>query len=360
MANTRISTPLVVGLVATFLASLVALRVLGAFDRDPTIFVAFGIDATAINEYAEARLGREVTKRDNQGHDGKYFFVQANDPFVLDPEENIAVIDRPLYRSQRMFYPVLAGGAGLFSADVIVWALLIVNLIAMGVGSWAVAHLAMDMGGSPWWGLAFALNIGFISEMNIDGAGVVAAAAAFGAVVLLLEQRPAWAIALLTVAVLSREAMLIAAAGSAFWLWRRGERRDALLVGGVPFAAVALWAIYLRLRIELDTGLSEIQEIGLPFAGFIDAVEKWMHDPLDMAVGIAMTILFLLFTRRVLISGHLVGWAFLGFVPLAILFTRQVWGSYPDITRAVAPVLTAFVLLAFLAGRDSRRTSVRP
>lgn len=349
-----------VGLIAMLFALLIAVRVLAAFDRDPTIFAAFGVDATAINEYAEARLGREVTKRDRQGHDGKYFFVQANDPLVLDPKENIAVIDRPLYRSQRMFYPILAGGAGLFSADVIVWSLLFVNLIAMGVGSWAVAHLAIEMGGSPWWGLLFVLNIGFINEMNIDGAGVVAAAAAFGAVVLILKQRFAWAIALLTIAVLSREAMLIAAAGSALWLWRKSERRHAVLVAGIPLAAVALWAIYLRFRIEFDTGISQVQEIGLPFVGVIGAIQRWSNDPLDLAAGFAMIILLLLFTRRTLISGELLGWAFLGFVPLAILFTRQVWGGYFDITRAVAPVLTAFILLAFVTGRDSQRTSVRP
>ena len=360
MTRIRFSTPVAVGLVAIFLASLVALRVWSAFDRDLTIFVAFGVESVEINEYAEAQLEREVAKRDNQGHDGKFFFVQANDPLVLEPEENIAVVVRPLYRSQRMFYPILAGGGGLFSANVIVWALLIVNLIAMGLGSWAVAQLAMEMGGSPWWGLAFVLNIGFISEMNIDGAGVVAAAAAFGAVVLLLKQRLGWAIALLTIAVLSREAMLIAAAGSAFWLWRRGERRDALLVAGIPSAAVALWAIYLRFRIDFDTGLSEVQEIGLPFAGFIDAIEIWASDPLNLVAGVTILLLLLLFTRRVLISGQLVGWAFIGFVPLAILFTRQVWQSYFDITRAVAPVLTAFVLLVFIAGTDSQRTSVRP
>ena len=349
-----------VGLVATILASLVALRVWSAFDRDPTIFVAFGVESVEINDYAEARLGREVAKRAALGHDGKYFFVQANDPLVLEPEENIAVIDRPLYRSQRMFYPVLAGGGGLFSADVIVWSLIIVNLIAMGMGSWAVAHLAVEMGGSAWWGLAFVLNIGFISEMNIDGAGVVAAAAAFGAVVLLMKHRLGWAIALLAIAVLSREAMLIAAAGSAFWLWRKGERRQSLLVAGIPLAAVVLWAIYLRFRIDFDTGLSEVQEIGLPFAGFIDAFKIWADDPLNLVAGLAMMLLFLLFTRRVLISGQLVGWAFLGFVPLAILFTRQVWQSYFDITRAVAPVLTAFVLLVFLTGRETQRTGVRP
>ena len=153
---------------------------------------------------------------------------------------------------------------------------------------------------------------------------------------------------------------MIAAAGSAFWLWRRGERRDALLVGGIPLAAVGIWAIYLRFRIEFDTGVSEVQEIGVPFAGFIDAFRLWAGDPLNLVAGIAIMLLLLLFTRRVLISGQLVGWAFVGFVPLAILFTRQVWQGYFDITRAVAPVLTAFVLLVFLSGRDSQRTGVRP
>ena len=358
--KSRARTALVVGLIGIALASLIALRVWSAFDRDLTIFVAFGVDSTEINQYAEAKLGREVVKRDTQGHDGKFFFVQANDPLLLAPEENIAVVDRPLYRSQRMLYPILAGGAGLFSPEVIVWALLIVNLIAIGLGTWAVAHLAMEMGGSPWWGLAFVLNIGFISEMNIDGAGVVAAAAAFAAVVMLLKQRLGWAIALLTIAVLSREAMLIAAAGSAFWLWRKSERRSAVLVAGIPFAAVVIWAAYLRFRIDFDTGVSEVQEIGLPFAGFLHSFKVWTGDPLNLVAGLAVMLLLILFTRRVLISGHLVGWAFLGFVPLAILFTQQVWQNYFDITRAVAPVLTAFVLLVFLAGNESQRTGVRP
>jgi hypothetical protein len=259
-----------------------------------------------------------------------------------------------------MFYPLIAGLGGLASAETIVWTLLIINIIAMGLGTWVVAHLAVRMGGSAWWGLAFALNLGFISEMNIDGAGVIAAAAAFGAVVMLLDEKLGWAVALLTISVLSREAMLIAVAGSAFWLWRRDRKRDALWVTAVPVAAVGLWAMYLRLRIEFDTGLSEVQEIGWPFAGFLDAFQVWRGDPLNMVAGLAMMLLFVLFTRRVLISGQLVGWAFLGFVPLAILFTQQVWQSYFDITRAAAPVFTAFVLLVFVSGRVAQRTSVRP
>ena len=352
--------PLIVGLVGMLLASLVALRVWQAFDRDATIFVAFGVESVEINEYAEDLLGREVLKRDNQGHDGKFFFVQANDPLLVDPQENAAVLDRPLYRSQRMFYPLLAGGAGAFGPEVVVNALIVINVLAMGIGTWVVAHLAMRMGGSPWWGLAFALNLGFISEMNIDGAGVIAAVAAFGAVVMLLDEKLGWAVALLTISALSREAMLIAAVGSAFWLWRRDRKREAIWVTAVPLGAVVLWALYLRLRIDFDTGLSEVQEIGLPFVGFFNAFELWRDDPLNMVAGLAMMALFILYTRRVLISGELVGWAFLGFVPLALLFTRQVWQSYFDITRATAPVITAFVLLVFISGRVAQRTSVRP
>ncbi len=69
-----------------------------------------------------------------------------------------------------------------------------------------------------------------------------------------------------------------------------------------------------------------------------------------------MILLFLLFVRRVLLSGELVGWAFVGLVALAILFTEQVWVSYFNITRAIAPVITAFVLLVFAwSGAEEHR-----
>jgi hypothetical protein len=49
----------------------------------------------------------------------------------------------------------------------------------------------------------------------------------------------------------------------------------------------------------------------------------------------------------------LVGLAFVGFVPLALLLTEPVWRSYFDVTRAIAPVITAFILLAFAAKASS-------
>lgn len=340
-----------VGVVATLLSSLMVVRVLSETDWDPTIFVAFGEDATPTTEYAEERLG-DVYLRGAQGHDGKFFFVQANDPWVLEPDLNAQVLDRPLYRSQRMLYPVLAGGFGLLGPEAIVWAMLGMNLLSMGAGSWAVARIAEQMGGSPWWGLAFALNIGFFSEVNIGGAGVLAAAAAFGAVRMFMRDRVPAGIGLLVAAVLAREAMLIAVAGVALWLWLERRRKNAVIVAAIPGLAVLLWAAYLRLRIGEGNVTAEVEEIGWPFVGFVEAFGSWLDDPLDLMVGLAMMALFILFTRRVLVSRHVVGWAFVGFVALGVVFTEQVWRSYFDITRAVAPIITSFVLLVFVAPKD--------
>jgi hypothetical protein len=350
---------LVVGLFAVALIGLFVFRVLSAVEWDPTVFIGFGENGTPTLEYAEERLGT-VSQRVGDGHDGKFFFVQANDPLLLHPEIHAAALERPLYRSQRMLYPLIAGGFGTFTPEVIVWGLLVTNILAMGVGTWMTALVARSMGISQWWGMAFALNPGFISEFVIDGAGILAAALAMGAVAAMLRDRVAPAIVLLALAALTREAMLIAALGTAWWVWRqRGEMRRAVMVGVVPLFSVALWAIYLRLRIGWDSGVSEVQEIGWPFVGFVQAIESWIGNPLDLLIGFVLLALLLVFGMRVLVSKDLVGWAFVGFVGLGVLFTEQVWQNYFDITRAVAPVITAFVLMTVASRSAPQRTGVR-
>lgn len=346
------SKTLSVGVASMIVASLLAILVMSRTGWDVTVFTAFGEESDEINEYAEARLG-DIYLRPFRGHDGKFFFVQSNDPWVRQPEINASVLDRPLYRSQRMLYPVLAGGGGLFAPETIVWTLLVVNIVGMGLGSWAVAATATTLGGSPWWGLSFVLNVGFISEMNINGAGIVAAAAAFAAVVAFSRGRRSWGLILLVLGALAREAMLLVAAGIALWMWVQNRRKDALLSLAVPAIAVAVWGLYLRLQLGWESGVSQVQEIGLPFAGFIESIPNWLDKPLDLLVATAVLVLLAVFAWRALVSRELVGFAFLGFVMLGVVFTEQVWRSYFDITRAVAPTITAFVLLAFARQRSA-------
>jgi hypothetical protein len=341
--------PALVGIAGSAIGLLLVARVFGTIGADPTNFIGFGEDSTRINEYAESKLGREVAKRPALGHDGKYFFVQAHDPLFLEPDENIAVIDRPLYRSQRMLYPLIAGGFGLFGSTVITWSLLAVNVLALGAGTFATAVIARDMGGSAWWGLAFALNVGIVSEVNIDGAGVIAAALAFGAVAAFLKGRDGWAVALLVLAGLSREVMLVSAFGIGLWLWRRGRRQTAAVTALVPTVVVGLWAVFLRVRLGSESGGNEAGfAFEPPFVGLVKAIPEWFGSSLDLVAGLAVLLLLGAYLFRTFKSDALVGWAFVGFVPLTLVLSERVWVYYYDITRAVAPMITAFVLMVFL------------
>lgn len=327
-------------------------RSLAGSDWDPTLFTAFGEEAQPSREYAEQRLG-DVMLRPQQGHDGKFFFIQANDPLLLDPAEHAALLDRPLYRSQRMLYPLLAGGFGLFGPEQIVWAMIAVNVVFLAVGTWATAVVARQLGGSAWWGLAFALNFGLISEIAIGGGGVVGAALVLCAVAALGAERHALGVVALSGAVLAREALLVCVAGIAFSLWKDRRHRLAALYASVPVGVVLLWAVYLRLRLGWASGVSEVQEVGWPFVGFLEAWATWATDPVDMLAGVVVLAVAVVFVVRAVRSDHPLGWAALGFAPLAIVFTKQVWLNYFDISRAVALMFTAFVVLAF-ASRRSR------
>jgi hypothetical protein len=78
-----------------------------------------------------------------------------------------------------------------------------------------------------------------------------------------------------------------------------------------------------------------------------------------MAAGLAVLFLLGVYLYRTLRSNALVGWAFLGFVPLTLVLSDLVWTHYFDSTRAVAPMITAYVLMVFLTNRPTGLDQLR-
>lgn len=345
-----------VGVFALVLVSLFSLRILSSVGWDPTVFIGFGVEAQTTTEYAEDRLG-EVFLRLNHGHDGKTFFVQANDPLLLNPAENALILEAPAYRSHRMMYPFIAGGAGLFGPEVIIWSLLIVNLLAFGFGSWAVGDIASSLGRSPWWGLAFLFNIGFLSAFAVGAAGVLAGAFTFWGVAMIMKGKTPWAILFLVLAALTRDTALIVALGVAVWLWRTGDRRRSMVAFGLPAAALGVWAVYVQWRLEWTTEV-QVGSFGFPLQGLMEALPGWTRDPIHLVAGSAMVVLLILSFRRVLRQPSLIGWAFAGYVIMAILMVEDVWAAYWDSTRVMAPLITAFVLQIIASPSPPRRSTM--
>jgi hypothetical protein len=340
----------IVGLVGSMISVAIVLPALIRVGFDPSVFLALGDEKPIQTEYARRLLGDVVT-RPNFGHDGKFFFAQANDPWYLEPERHASVIDRPIYRGQRMLYPMIAGGFGFLPPGAVVWSMLVTNLMAMAVGALLGASLAERMGVSTWLGLAVPLNIGLIFEVGIGGAGVLAYVFCLGAVYALAIERDWVAAFLLGAGALTREVMVAFAVGSVvlFWLHERRLRWRLVIT---PLVAMAIWQVYLQLRLAGVSGLGGAPRIfSVPFLGMLEAIESWTGDPIRLILVVAILAAIARFVPLALRSRSPLAWGALPFVALTVVLSVEVWREPFDLSRAFAPVLTALPFLE-LVSRD--------
>jgi hypothetical protein len=254
-----------------------------------------------------------------------------------------------------MGYPTIASGLGLFPPTLVIWTLPLVNILALGVGSMAASRLAQLFGGSTWLGLAFCLNPGVLSEVDISGGGAVAlAAGAWG--VLALEQGSVWRGAIaLSGAALSRETMLASAAVLSWILWRR-RAKDWWLVLALPLAAVILWGAYVRLRLAGLPSSGPALLGSYPLAGPIEAFEFWRDEPLSLVMIFVFLAVCVAFGIRIIRSHQLLAWAAAPSLLIASVVSVSVWRFPYDIARVLAPIFLAY---PFLMAESERATGFK-
>ncbi|MCD6022578.1 MAG: hypothetical protein K0R20_2288 [Actinomycetia bacterium] len=341
----------VVGAAGLAIGGLIALRLLIPSGMDPTVFLALGDDSPVQTNYAQRFLDEVRTRRD-LGHDGRFFFVQANDPWLLQPDENAAVLDRPVYRSQRMLFPLIAGGLGAFPPGVVVWSMLITNLLAMGIGALVAAQLALRWGASPWLGLAVPLNIGLIFELDIGGAGIVAYTFALAGLLALVATRVWFASLLFAAAALSREVMVGFAVG-VFVLWWLEGRRSIWRIVLMPVVGMAVWNVYLRFRLDGVPGVGERTEnFTAPFVGLYEAFESWVRNPGELLLNSVLVLVVIAFVPLALRSRSPIAWGALPFAALMVVLSAEVLRESYNFSRAVVPVFTALPFLIMAPRHD--------
>jgi hypothetical protein len=359
-SNFTRSIPVLLAIAAISLGAFMAGGLLGDNDWNPSIFVKFPEAKPVELAYGNEVLG-EVIPSGGFGHDGKYYFMQAMDPFFSTPEVHAAHLDRPTYRAQRMIYPTLAGGFGLFSPSATAWNLLVINLVALGIGTWLTSLLAKELGLSPWFGLAFLLNPGVLVSSMIDTAEVLAMLFLVAAALLLLRDRVVASAAFLTLAALTRETMLLATIGAIVYLWHTRRRVPGVFV--VPFVATGAWWLFVRAKLGyLGEGIQDTEALGLPFKGFFDALETWLATPgseVDVMMGVLLLVSSILVAFRAVKDRSLLGLMAAGFVVLAVLMVEAVWRFYFDASRALVPVLTVYIL-SVAASRKLLKSSEAP
>jgi hypothetical protein len=286
------------------------------------------------------------------GFDGQFFYRLAADPTELGMGRIHGIAFDYKVRSGRIGYPVL-GWLGSFGGrhGLLALALIVVNVVAVGVLAWVAAHLAADHGRAPAWGLAVAGYFGFAIVLGRDLSELVAAAAVFAAILLVSRSRYWWASAASSAAVLTREQAVLVVVALCAGVFVHERRRGSWRAAGRAAATVALapalcflvWqSIAASVVGQLPATSSSSANTTFPFADVPRSLRGWIAEARDgfssahlVSVGSSLALLTFLaltwLTAVAFTSGGLrVAWNTRPWEPLVALagFTVLVCSSW--------------------------------
>ena len=378
-------SPLHVGLGGALLAlTFVALRLAIAAHGDISRFVVAG---TTFVDPARVPAGAgSLHVFPSAGYDGQFFWRLAVDPTDWHVASHHGVTFDSAYRAPRIGYPALAHLAAGGRADLVVWSLVGVNVVAMGAVAYGGARLAAGAGRSAVWGLAIAAAPGLVLALGRDLAECVTVASLVGGIAALQVRRPLVATTAWTLAVLSREQALLTIGAyaacrlfvvtaphltpgtSALGRWLEqsppGERRPrdarwgtADLPWVVPVVAFAAWQGVLwhatgRLPLAAAGGTNLVP----PFRDMVPGLVGWATGdlgrfhavaPLQLAVAIALVVAAARVARTVPPPERFTVVALALATVAGTCLARSIWRDPSDLRHLVdVSVLSWVVLLA--------------
>jgi hypothetical protein len=233
-----------------------------------------------------AQVPGHIPVRPGYGFDGQFFYRLASSPTATGMGRVDGIVFDYKVRGGRIGYPglvwmtSLGGRPGLLAV-----AMIVVNVVAVGALAWVAARLAADHGRAAVWGLAVAGYWGFAIVLGRDLAELVAAAAVFGAVLLVGRRRYLWASVPAALAVLTREQCVLAVAAVAVGVLvaerRRGRWRVAITAVGslvaLPVAVFLVWQLLVASVVGELPATSTSVNTTYPFADFARSLRGWVR-----------------------------------------------------------------------------------
>ena len=276
----RGGAPWMVALVVVVLASgFVAVRWHVAAEQQVGYFVQAG---DVIADPDDPPEGIPVLE-DSWGYDGQYFWRLANDPFDIDSSHNEGLLIDTPYRTQRMGYPLLAWvitGGGRLS---VAWALIVINVVAMGSIGALGALEARRRGFTGWLGLSVAFLPAFFFSLSRDLAEPQACALLLAAVLALRRERWGLAAAAFSLAVLTREQVVVVVGvyGLAR-LWAIVKGRTGLTARDLPWIVPGVAFACIQGLLRVVGGTVPVLEgsgsnVVVPFTDLVPGVGEWIE-----------------------------------------------------------------------------------
>jgi len=304
----------VVLVVAAFYITMVSVRL---HQYSAFWFVHLGSNFVT-SSHTSTFIGPQLGSQSADGYDGQFYYFIAVDPKHGRDYMHYGAHDQSGIRYARIVYPLLARGVSLGYARAVPYAMVGLNVIAMCLGTAAVALWLRRRRRSPWFAVIYGLWPGLVFAVFRDLSEPVAYALVALAVLLFdlrSARRLAASAALFALALLTRETALVfpLVGGAALALHDRAWRRAALFVAGALGPMLA-WRVALTLWFHVTT----LESTGgwkvlVPFYGMAarwpwDAVHRLMFWTLDVPLLLAgaIALYLLLYTRRATLCALLI------------------------------------------------------
>lgn len=287
MSNFRTGSILRPAFIAPLLCLIYVLAIVNVY-RDPLVLVTIGSD------FAPPELdAHEYTAR---GYDGEFVYFLARYGLASEP-----YLDVPAYRAQRILLPVLGGILAFGQTPLLVWSLLIVNLVALGAGTYLLEELLEAHKARRWIALGFGLSLGMFGAARLTTTETLAYALALGGLYLMERNRWQWAALVFALALLSKETTIFFPAAYGVYLLYQRRITQPFIFGAIVLVPFILWQLVLfRTFGSFGLGSGGGGATGfelIPFMGYIGLIIEPIragNDSAAIVLGLLMGVFVML------------------------------------------------------------------
>jgi hypothetical protein len=331
MSNFRIGSILRPAFIAPLLCLIYVLAVVNAY-RDPLAIVTIG------SEFAPPELAAHIYTP--EGYDGQFAYYIARYGLESEP-----YLDIPAYRAQRILLPVLGRIFAFRQESLLVWSLLIVNLVALGAGTYLLEELLVARKANRWIALGFGLSLGMFGAARLTTTETLAYTLALSGILLMERNRWQWTAVVFALALLGKETTLFFPAAYGVYLLYQHKIPQAFMFGAIVLLPFILWQLVLyqtfgSFGINSGGGGATGFEV-IPFMGYF----RLLIEPMQAGNVSAALVLGLLMGVFVMLPTL---WAF-GQVIADTRYTLQVRAGKKPESMLRGWTLTTWLLLANIA-----------
>jgi hypothetical protein len=215
------------------------------------------------------------------GYDGQFAYFIA-----LDPANARYYIDSPAFRYARIGYPLTARLLAAGQPALVPYAMILVNLLALAGGTWALAAWLKRKGVSPWLALVYGLYSGLFVAFRRD----LTEPLAYGLVALAIyafnfggPRRIIWSALCFALALLTRETVVVfigiyalsllfegaRARAHGWWECVRSSWRRVLVFLTVCAAPYVVWRVFLLAWLGATGIRADLAPQLVPFGGLL-------------------------------------------------------------------------------------------